>query len=233
MKYLQYIDQKANITLTSKGIWELESKLNIINNNALITFIEDKLFDCFKNIRQSLTDKEKVIVFTALAIRAYSKESAIDLTTTNERIIEAWRSIVEAVAEFLYENRIVTTGDIRKELFKDKRHKTALNPVIHFFRYSEFIAKKSNGLFYAKGRKYYLDLYKNNTLNIDDLTFLLGTVLGDKVDSEIIDKVNSFCSDISYGKSVEVYSLSKHIYATPDYDELIRNALRNLIINII
>lgn len=228
--YIQYIDEYKNLVLTSKGIWEIEKNLNIINEDRLISFINKKLFDCFKSINQSLQDKEKVLLFVAISVRTFSKSSSVDLAKS-ERINSYWKDAVEKSHKFLYENKIIS-NDILKDLFSGKSGKTTLYPVIHCFRYSADIPKKTNGMYVADNSKYYLNIYQNDGIDISKLVFLFSLIFKEHINSELIKNIYEHCCTMSYEKSVEVFSLEEHPFASSTYDDLIYKALRTLIVDI-
>jgi len=230
LNYVEYIDRKMKITLTSIGIWEAEKRLNIINSEQLTNFIEKKWFNCFADFKQPLSEKEKIILLTTLAIRAFSKDSAVDLK--NEKFHTGWADAVSLACEFLYENKITSDKKIKDILLPNTQKKMSLHPVIHFFRYSEYLPKKTNGIYIAKGNNnYYLDIYRESRINIDNLVFLFDIIFQDKKNYILMDKVYEFCQKSSYDISVKVFPLRKHIFSTPDYDDLIRKALRELIVS--
>jgi hypothetical protein len=108
--------------------------------------------------------------------------------------------------------------------------KKSLVPIIHFFRYSEYLPKLTNGIYVARGNNsYYLNLFKNGKINEDDLAFLLNMIFGDKLDYILIENIYEFCNKISYDISPKVFDFPKHIFATPEYDFLIQKSLRSVL----
>ena len=229
---IQFIDVKRSVTFTAKGIWQIEKELKVIDADVLIDFIDKKWFDCFKKESQALSDKEKVILFTALAARAFSEQSSIDLTK-KDKIHDAWKETVEKVVDFLFANKIIADPSLRQSLFVGKKSgKTTLHPVVYCFRYSADIPQKVNGLFVAKNSRYFLNIYRDEKIAIEELSFLFELVLGDNFGSDLLDKVFKFCQEISYEKSIVVFSVDKHNFAQPDYDDLIRASLQKVLLNI-
>ena len=230
LNYLEYMDQKMKVTLTSLGIWESENQLKIINSKQLLGFIENKWFNCFSEDKKPLSDREKVILFTTLATRAFSKDSAVDLR--NEKYYTGWADAVSLACDFLYKNKIISDKKTKDIVLPDPQKRTSLHPILHFFRYSEYLPKQTNEIYIAKGNNnYYLNIYQDSQFNIDSLVFLFGIIFQDKMNFELMDKVYDFCQKTSYDISVKVFPPHKHIFSTPDYDDLIRTALRKLIVS--
>jgi len=230
-KYISYIDQKKDIiTLTSRGIWEAECYLKLIDQNILLNFIEKKWFDCFSDV-EPLSEKEKVILFALLSVRAFSEDSAVDLRDI-QRTGEGWREAVTLSYDFLFENKIIEDVGLRENLFKGSKTKASLEPIKHCcFRYSENLPKKTNEIFIAKQPlRYFLNLNNEPQDMKDNLVFLFNIIFEDKLDYVLMEKIYDFCLKTSYDISVKVFVYDKHIFAKPDYDELIQGALRKLLI---
>ncbi|MFC1874091.1 hypothetical protein ACFLYX_02180 [Chloroflexota bacterium] len=226
---IQYIDQGKNITLTSKGIWQAEKSLGLLEDDTVTDYIENKWFECFKDINQELVEREKIILFTTLAVRAFSEQSSVNLKK-GDRVDNAWRDAVEKAFDFLLENGIIKDKTLKEALFGGEGYKPSLNPVKNCFRYSENLPKKTNGLYVAKSLKYFLNLENTGEIDINDLVFLFEAIFKDKVDFELMEKINSFCRDMSYAKSAQVFD--NHIFASPSYDDLVKESLRKMVMKI-
>lgn len=226
---VQYIDSKKNIVLTSLGIWFVENELKCISHEKLLHFIEQKWFDCFKHMNQALTEKEKVLLLSTLAVRTFSATSAVDLNK-DERFHLSWRDAVEKVASFLIENTIITDKDVSRELFGGQGQKTSLRPVVHCFRYSADIPKKTNGIYIAKNLKYFLNITDENVLNTEKLSYLFELVFERRLDFELMGKTYRFICELAYEKSAEVFTVDQHMYTNPEIDDIIEKTLRKLVL---
>ena len=227
LNYVEYIDKKRNICLTSFGIWQAENILNVIDAKELLGFIDNKWFNCFTDFNRPLSDKEKVILFTLLAVRAFSKNSAVELK--NENCHDGWVKALRLSFDFLHKNQIISDKNLLSSMAEETK---SLQPVIHFFRYSEYLPKQTNGIFIAKGtNSYYLDLYKHGKVDVQSLIFLFEIIFQDKMDFVLMDKINEHCQKTSYDISIKVFTLDKHIFSTPDYDNLVKKSLRSTIVS--
>ena len=45
-----------------------------------------------------------------------------------------------------------------------------------------------------------------------------------------MEKINTFCRDMSYEKSAQVFDT--HVFATPNYDDLVRESLKLIVMKI-
>jgi hypothetical protein len=173
-----------------------------------------------------LNDKEKVILFSLLALRAFSKESSIDTGRGDEAYNKAVKNIIINLSEFLFNNHIITSS-IRNEL----EGKKLLGTVSHFFRYSEHIPKKTDGLYVAlRPNKYFINISdENGQVNIDDLIFLFSKVVEDKLNYQHANLIKDKCVEGAYSMSTNIFDPTKHKFANTKYDDLIEQALRKLL----
>jgi len=230
LKYIEWVDQKGNICITAKGLWLVEKEQRIISEDKLLDFISIKWFNLFSDTRQPLNDKEKLILFVALTLRTFSKDSAIQ-TNYNKQINDGWKDVIVLCSKFLYENQVIHDKQVSEELSRDKKKKsTALHPVSHFFRYSEKLPKKTNTIFIAHRNNYYLNLHNENGVEKQKIIFLFELVLGAMPDYELTQKIVSFCQKTSYDKNIHVFTLGKHIFATPAFDDLMSESLHQLLL---
>ncbi|MBC8200011.1 MAG: hypothetical protein H8E80_08215 [Desulfobacteraceae bacterium] len=227
LNYVEYIDKKRDICFTSFGIWKSENILDVIDTKELLDFIDNKWFNCFADFNRPLSDKEKVILFTLLSVRAFSKNSAVELK--NENCHDGWAKALNLSFDFLHKKQIISDKNLLSSMTKETK---SLQPVIHFFRYSEYLPKQTNGIFIARGNNsYYLDLYKHEKIDVQSLIFLFEIIFQDKMDFVLMDKTNEHCQKTSYDISIKVFTLDKHIFSTLDYDDLVKQTLRRIIVS--
>ena len=67
---------------------------------------------------------------------------------------------------------------------------------------------------------------------LSKLVFLFSLIFKEAMNSELINKIYEHCCKMSYEKSVEVFSLDQHPFATSTYDDFIFKALRTLVVNV-
>lgn len=227
--YIEHIEQGSKVTLTSKGIWAIETEKGIIDQESLLEFIDSKWFDCFAETRRTLTDKEKVLLFTTLAARAFSVDSAVNLN--DEKTYSGWHNAIKLSYEFLGANNIIKSIDKEAILQSTADKKTSLQPLLHFFRYSENLPKITGGVFVAKNLNYFLDLYKDKTIQQEKLVYLFKLVFSQGIDYKLMKTINDFCIKFSYDISPKVYTLQKHIFAASKFDDFVEDALREFTLN--
>jgi len=126
--YVEFIDKKRNVCLTSFGIWHVENVLDIVDTKALLDFIEKKLFDCFADFNRPLSDKEKVILFTLLSVRTFSKNSAVELNNVNGH--DGWEKALYSSFNFLYENEMISDESLLSFMTQETKSLQPVKPSV-------------------------------------------------------------------------------------------------------
>ncbi len=221
--YICYTDDGTHITLTAYGIWYLEKtrKGKAIEN--LIDGFQQEYFEKLFSKIKPLKPEEKTVLLALLAARTFSINSAVDLNKS-DRIKDSWKIIIDLAYNFLNKHKIIENQNIYPKVGNE-------HPVEAIFRRANYLTAKTRKIFSNQGgSNYFLDLYKEEKVDIAGLEFLFKTIFADKLDIALVDEVYKFCCSISKEKSLHVFDeLEKHIFATHDYDELIKESLHNLV----
>jgi len=212
--------------ISPQGIWQIEEKQGIISNETLLSFISN---DWFKEIRKPISDKEKIILLSLLSTRTFSINSSADLKK-DDRSLECWKEIIESSFDFLIRNKIINS--LKSELYRKKGTKGNEHDVSHFFRHSDILPKKTMGLFVAqRPQKYYLEITEKGEVSLEKLSYIFKLVFTDKLSFGFIKEIKEFCCNIAHEKSLYIFDLDKHIFSHPKYDDVIYDALKNILLN--
>jgi hypothetical protein len=223
-----YASADKRITLSSLGIWEAEQARDTLDSDRLLAFIDEKWFDLFAESKSLPTDKEKLVLFTLLAGRTFSAGTAVDLS--HKRAHGPWTAMTLASEAFLRDRGIIKDDHVTEAL-RNEGTGAALPPVVKFYRYTENLPKKTEGLYAAKGNnKYYLDLEPDAAVAQVQVSYLFKLVLGDQADFTLAEAITDFCRDRAYDIAIRVFPQSEPNFASLDYDRLIETALRNLVL---
>ena len=223
----EYAGADGRITLSSRGIWEAERAKEILDVPGLLDYIDAKWFNCFADTNAAPSDKEKVILFTLLSARSFSAGTGVQLGRKHTH--EAWTDLVLAVSSHLAAQRVIQDTNAAEAL-RSLSIGAGLQPIVKFFRYSEYLPKKTDGVFVAKQLNYYLDLAVEDTLDAKKLSNLFRLVLSDRVDFTGIDTLVDFCRGRAYDIAVRVLPPSAHSYATLEFDRLVETAIRKAVL---
>jgi hypothetical protein len=215
------------ITLSAKGIWEAEQSRSILDSAGLLAYIDEKWFNCFAESKSAPTDKEKLILFTLLAARAFSPETGVKLS--RKQTHRAWIELVLSASDFLRSYDII--GDIgAEEALRPGSAGTGPPPVVKFFRHTDDLPKKTDGIFIAKQLNYYLDLDSEGVIDKGRLAHLFGVLLEEKADFTTAEAFGSFCRDRAYDIAVQVLPPNAPTFASLEFDRLVDSALRESVL---
>lgn len=224
--YIRMADKPENFIITVKGIWEIESKNKIINTNILLEFIDKKFFGVFKDIGK-LNEKEKVILFTMIAVRSFSPESALDLKKGNI-VLSCLEELIKDSFNFLYKNNIISKLNL-EILFGAQGNE---HPVSHLIRHTDALLKRTRGIYKTLGKqKYYLDLLNDKKISTEGLVLLLDSIFESNITPHLKQEISDFCIEHSYSKSKYLFDLNVHNFAHPIYDEQFNEALESYFVN--
>lgn len=221
-KLIQGTGEFEEYVITAYGVWEYEINKNIISLDKLIEHINQKYFNEIEKGDKPLSEKHKIILLSMIAARAFSETSAVSLHS-EEQILNTWEEIIWASYKLLKDLKVVSEmTDL--ELFgkRGNEHKVG-----NFIRHSDGIPKGTKGIFTAAGdNKYYLNLYKDNSINNIGLEYLFKVIFGDiKIPMEEIDNICTFLDKIAATKSIYIFDKNSHKFHHPRYDTIIRDAL--------
>jgi hypothetical protein len=218
-------DEINKYIITAKGVWEIEKNNNIISELSLIEFIDNKFYNFFDS-EIKLRDREKSIIFSMICARSFSLKSSVDLKK-DDFALNSWKEIIEKCADKLISLNIINTKN-KENLFGGK---STEHPVSNLIRHTDELPRKTKGLYKAAGKQqYFLDIFKDNVFNKEELSYLIWIVFSEQYDNIIIDDILKFCNNIAYNESVYVYDINTHIFSTPEYDDILRDAFRESII---
>ena len=232
-EFIREIDEPGLFTITAKGIWEVERSEHLLDSAKLVDYIDRKNFALFAKAR--LTEKEKVIVFSFIAVRAFSERSCVDLHR-DDATMEAWRRIIEKAYQALRGLGVVRTLSEADLL----RAKGTERPVSHLIRHTDALPRKTKGIFKAPGKqRYYLDLYDGATVPIDRLAFMFRLVFEGELDLEGMENVLEVCRSVAYDEAIHVFDYpedvsgaSEHLFSKPVYDDVVRESLRRSLVQV-
>jgi len=219
----------AKFVITGKGIWEAEKARGLIDETRLIDFIDSNFFEVLFEQATPLTDREKVVLFTMLAARAFSEGSSADMKRSRE-VNSAWLDAFMACSSELRKLGVITTENV--DIFPDNSQYEDV--ASHFIRHTDRLPRKTRAIFKSSSKRdnrYFLDVRKNDEVELDRLAYLFWLVLGSQLTVDNIDSVNDFCASVAYDRSVQLFEHEKHVFASPRYDDVVRSAIIESIVS--
>ncbi len=226
-------DVLGQFIISSRGIWEYETLKQIITIDQLLDFITNRVYT-FDYSSKKLLDREKVVVFALIAIRAFSDKTAVDLNK-GETSLNAWKDILKKSHEKLGELKGVSESysfdDFYRKKGKDgKKVKVNLDledPIIHTFRHIDQLPKKTRDIVKNLGnRKYYLNLAENNIIIEDKFKFLIQRIFEDApLTFTDYQKISNFFNEISLHYSTVIFDSGENLFSSPEHSEKMKDIL--------
>lgn len=218
---IQETDDVNKYVITAKGIWEIEKRNKVLTDNKIIEYIDKKMFNLFTT-GKTLSEKEKIIMLSLIAIRAFSEKSSMNLHT-DDMTKDTWKNVIEKTYDFLQSMKIIQKMK-KEELFGKKEGNE--NPISNFIRHSDSLPRKSKNIYTILGKQtYFLNIFSNGIFSNDKLRFLWKLIFEDNLDADQIEKVLTFIKQIAHDDSIMIFSIKDHIFSTPVYDEIIQKEL--------
>jgi len=222
--YIQVLSNINTYAITAKGVWESEQDLEIIDEEKLLSHINNKYFTGKapgSNVKNELDDKEKTILLAMVLARTFSEKSSADLKKT-EIVKNKWKEILEKSYDLLSnQNRI---KKLVKESFFSKKGNEHIASSI--FRHNNRMVQKTRGIYEYKGNyQYYLNLYEESQFSTEKLSYLFWKIFNGEIDSSSVDAITEYCNEISKKESIYLFDMNEHVFSMPLYDSLIKDSL--------
>jgi len=214
-------DTLGYYVITAKGIWKYELEQEILNENILISFINNKFFTFEK---KSLDDKEKMVILSMIAARIFSKDIPMDLS--KDYVLDIWKDIFLESHDFLKSENLIP---LNRDSLLSPEGKGNTHPVFYRMMRVNNLPKSTFKIFKFsnKNRQYYLDIDSESNISIDKLAHLLNLIVGQSPSFDLINSLSEFCKRIAYEYAINV--VDKITYIKPKYDDLVEEALKTLI----
>jgi len=220
-------DTLNSYTITANGIWEIENRDGTLDLTGFLNNIDQKYFNAYVDSNKPLSEKQKVIIFSMIAARAFSDKSTVDLKK-NEETRNAWKEITDQTYHKLKDLGIISNLKIEsndsKSLYGNSKTE---RPVSNLYRHTDKLPKITKGIFKASGgQKYFLDLSNDPDMFKERLNYLFDLVIGNiHISYSEIDEMYNFCCDIANKKNIYVFDPIEHIFSKSKYDESMRDVL--------
>jgi hypothetical protein len=228
-KLIRSAEDVSRFVITGRGIWEAERLRGLIDEDVLLDFIDENYFGQLFDDAKPLTDKEKVVLLSLIAARTFSEESSVDMKRHPE-VNAAWLRVFKASAEKLRAIGAITATD--DDLFpKDVKYEDTAS---HFIRHTDQLPRKTRAIYASskkRDNKYYLQVANEGKIDMERLAYLVWLIAGNNMCPENVDDFCDFCTSIAYDFAMLLFEYEKHVFASPQYDEALRNAVIDSIVS--
>lgn len=211
----------SNYVITAKGVWEVEKNLEMIDFPKLLDGI-DKKYNVKWGVK--LSDKEKIVILTLIALRAFYEKTPFNRNNGDEFIRNA-KEIIEMVHIFLSENIDKFNHDLKSKS-KSKRRENLVNAI---FARLDQLPGKTRGLYKFDNNKCcWLNIYSDNEnlISEEKLGYLLWKIFGGNLSIEKQNAISNFCNEILLRYKNYIYN-SEEIKSFIFSDIIHQNAISN------
>ncbi|AKB85990.1 hypothetical protein [Methanococcoides methylutens] len=219
---IRSIDSANEYSITAKGVWQIEIIDKKISYDDVIEYIDKEYFNLFES-NKSLTEKEKIILFSMICSRTFSEDSCADLRKSAE-VSVSWKNIFDICGE-----KLVNLGIIKEYPANIYGKGGNEDPVSYLLKRANHLFKKTRGIYMSPGeQKYYLKLSDKNHLK-ENLSFLLWLIFGNKLEVDDIELISEFCNNIAYDMGIYVFDLDEYHFSNPEYDDILNEAFMDVV----
>lgn len=220
-KLIKKSDDGRQYVITARGIWAIEKRNNIINEMMLLDYFESKKFSIPIEKTEELEYREKVIIFSMIAVRAFSKNSWVSIQS-QDGLQDYWKEIFDIACQKLVDLKVITEKN-KTELYYRSVHDP---PAVSLLRRVPGIQPRTKFIYqHDSSLHYWLEMPEPDQEFISKLAWLLSMIFKDKLTFDNFDVIFDFCQEMSQDKSIYVFDLGKHKFSNPKYDELLKEAI--------
>ncbi len=218
--------------ITAKGVWLFEQDLGVLNENKLFSYITRNYFATEKSLPKNkidLDEKERVILLSMIAARAFSKDSAVDLKRGDDTK-DKWKDILCRSYDLLKDMQLIQKE--KRSNFSDDPGNDPVPVAVYRFRHNNKMPRKTQSIYRPAGDyAYYLDLYNKNSFAQDKLSYLFWKIFNGTISNDRIEKISEYCNDVASKEKIFLFDVSKHIFGKPNYDRILKDCLIDSIRN--
>lgn len=228
----RWMDDNQNLILTLKGIWEYESSNNLVDFKTVMSILDEKYLDFIQIKDNHLKDRDKVVLFSMIATRAFSHNCPVDLMMDDAK--DVWKDVLDSSRRLLAEVGVIENSEDDK--FYGKKGNEHL--VSNIFRHTDELPKLTQRIFNALGnQRYYLHIYEADVGKpVLKLGYLfkkikdVNSAKGKKIGKESIwdsshDKIADHLYRIAIEKNIYLFDPQKYEFLNTRFQQDIVEAL--------
>ena len=219
IKFEDYVSGGQKYTITSLGIWEVEKNNKNLSEKDLLLFIQRHKNFTIESSKKNIADKNKLTLFSLICLRCFSSNTSMDLN--NETLRNEWTKVFELTFVFLNSNNYFSKNYNSLDLIFNNRK------IDYFMSHVNSLQILTNQIYSNLGnKKYYLDLYKNDEIDLERLKFVLLKVLDNIPDIDTLKEISEFC--IKTANNMAPYVIDNYCFINAHYDDIIKRALKEI-----
>ena len=227
--YVVSTGDEDHYAITFRGIWFVESMEFISNENDLIDWIQNKYFDPLFKKDAEVGDRDKIMAFSLISMRAFSEGSCMDLMN-DSGIRTIWWDVLKQSSSYLHSIGMTKTK-IDDSTFKDKdtnKVKGSDDPVVNVARHSFNLKGPSYGRYQTGKLTYWFDISESPGQPSEQvLAKIIRQIFGKmnlKTALDMSEHSNAICMD--HGWKVEQH-YSDVTFLDVEFDQFIKKAFES------
>jgi hypothetical protein len=217
-------DDRRSYAFTMNGLFYTETIL--LENGNFFKESDKYFFNVFEDV--SITDRERIILITMVALRTFSEKSAIDMKES-VGVQDEWWEILKRISDLLVEEKVVNEKTSLSSYTSSKIEHSASDVI----RHSENLPPATKNVFIKPGNNlYYLDLIENGRIKTNVLADLLELVFEGRGDDYTVDRISYEMRSFPRLHGIAVQSYMDENFFSSAYDDEISQAFDLLKINL-
>lgn len=210
-------DDRGKYAFTMSGLFYTETTL--LKKDKFFTEGDKYYLDVFKKI--SISDRDRIILLTMVALRTFSEKSAINMRES-DGVQDEWWSILNKISEMLVEEKVIRERtSLANYTISEIEH-----PASDVIRHSDRLPPATKNVFIKPGNNtYYLSVAKNGRIMTDILADVLELIFEDRCDSlYTLDFFSAEMRSFSRLYGVAVQSSMDENFFSSEFDDEITQA---------
>lgn len=213
-------DNRGSYAFTMNGLFFTETVL-LENDNFFVETDKD-FFNVFKRI--SISNREKILLMTMVALRTFSEKAAIDMKES-KGVQDEWWVILKKISNMLVEEKVID----EKTSLSNYTSSKIEHPASDVIRHSENLPPATKNIFIKPGNNvYYLSLIENDRIKTNLLADILELIFEDKCDIRTIEYFSSEMRSFPRIHGIAVQSSMEENFFSSAYDDEISQAFEFL-----
>lgn len=207
-------DEGDKYAFTGKGLEYTE--VEILGKTNYFNALDEEYFNIFEDI--SISDRERIILMTMVAMRAFSEKAAIDLKEA-AGVQDHWWEVMLIINDMLIKHEVIKVSNSLRaiEIKSGIEH-----PASHIIRHSDRLPRATKGLFGKTGNNaYYLSIAIGNKIYAEKLTDILELIFGENRDSLMLSEISSEMRSFCRIHGIDILNSLEENYFDANYDEYI------------
>lgn len=220
IKLSELSSSRDNYIITAKGIYFVESNRYDFDIHKILNYIQQDKMD-FKIAKKPLTDKEKVIMTSLIALRAFDKKTPMDLNEENKT--QKWEEIIKnEILPFIDKRKIIEAKNVFSQ---NVGHE---NPISYLMRRANDLPKKTSNIFTSlNNNQYYLEIEISDKYTSEkQIAYLLSKIFQNIEDINDANDIKNYLCNVAQTQGIYVYDNIQFINF--DWDKVIINAIDKL-----